>query len=290
MSCTPRAIIEAGPGDDPPIMLRHKHGRRRRASEMSRRGAGRDRRSCGAGRTDGPVAVDSLWSAALRSLHCGTARGGHGPSCAPVVVVVVARRGGHRGRADHADERAGAPAVVAVDRRLSNAEPEATVVVEIAERLVAIVGAESCRRTPQDATADPVAEEVASRRRRDRCGPAVVLIDAPSTVAGAPALAALIADAVRDGGGADGNGDRRRAAGGSWPGRSRSPGQSPTSSQSTGGAAGSITRPALGWLGGRRRRRWPRRCRLWAQATGRHGVSAADARHRRHFWSKAGWR
>ena len=75
------------------------------------------------------------------------------------------------------------------------------VVVEIAERLVAVAGAEVVA-VPRRAEPRLVAEEVA--RSIAGMTPAVVLIDAPSTVAGAAALAALIADAVRLSGGQSG--------------------------------------------------------------------------------------
>jgi type VII secretion-associated protein (TIGR03931 family) len=70
-------------------------------------------------------------------------------------------------------------------------------VVEIAERLVAIAGVEVIA-VPRRAEPHLVAEEVAGFIAGITCGTtAVVLVDAPSTVAGAPALATLIAGAVR---------------------------------------------------------------------------------------------
>lgn len=76
----------------------------------------------------------------------------------------------------------------------SDAEPEATVAVEIAERLVAVNGAEIVaipRRTEPHLVAKEVAGVIAGMAA------AVVLIDTPSTVAGASTLATLIAGAAR---------------------------------------------------------------------------------------------
>ena len=82
----------------------------------------------------------------------------------------------------------------------SDAEPQATVVVEIAERLVVITGAEVVA-IPRRAEPHPRCRGGRGGHRRDDAEmAAVVLIDAPSTVAGAPALATLIADAVRGAG------------------------------------------------------------------------------------------
>jgi type VII secretion-associated protein (TIGR03931 family) len=72
------------------------------------------------------------------------------------------------------------------------------VVVEIAEALVVITGAEVVA-IPRRAEPHPIVEEVATVTvGMMRNTSTVVLIDAPNTVAGAPALAALIAGAVRD--------------------------------------------------------------------------------------------
>lgn len=108
-----------------------------------------------------PVAVDSLWFDALRS-------------------VAV----------DHRD----GPVVVHPSWWSAAA---ATVVVEIAERLVLVAGAEVAavaRRTDAESVAGQVGSVIA---RMTRGITAVVLIDVPSTVAGAAALAAAIAGAVR---------------------------------------------------------------------------------------------
>jgi type VII secretion-associated protein (TIGR03931 family) len=76
----------------------------------------------------------------------------------------------------------------------SGAQHEATVVVEIAERLVAITGAERVA-IPRTAQPHRVAAEVAGMITG--IAAAAVVVDAPSTVVGAPALGTLIADAVR---------------------------------------------------------------------------------------------
>jgi type VII secretion-associated protein (TIGR03931 family) len=70
-------------------------------------------------------------------------------------------------------------------------------VIEIAERLVAITGSQVAA-VPRTAEPQSVAHSVAGIVAA--LAPEAVLIDTPSTVAGAPVLAALIADAVRDGG------------------------------------------------------------------------------------------
>jgi type VII secretion-associated protein (TIGR03931 family) len=141
-----------------------------------------------------PVAVDSLWRAVLRSLDCGGPDGlivVH-PSWWPAARIGVITAAA-RAVADDRDQ------VVARPRSwlLTLGSPEATVVVEIAERLVAVAGAEVVavpRRTEPQRVAEEVAGVIAGMM------PAVVLLDAPSTVASAPALATLIADAVRAGG------------------------------------------------------------------------------------------
>lgn len=73
-------------------------------------------------------------------------------------------------------------------------DARATVVVEIAERLVVISGAEVAA-IPRTVEARRLARETA--RTIAGLAPAVVLLDAAGTVAGAPALAAMIAGAVR---------------------------------------------------------------------------------------------
>ncbi|MGO9151730.1 type VII secretion-associated protein [Mycobacterium sp.] len=141
-----------------------------------------------------PVAVDSLWRTVLRSLDCGSGDGltvVH-PSWWPpsrVGVVTAAAPGPNQLEAH--------PRSWLLTQAWSDTGPDATVVVEIAGRLVAVAAAEvvAVPRTMQPPTvADQVASLIAATTR------AVVLIDAPDTVAGAAALATLIADAVRDGG------------------------------------------------------------------------------------------
>ena len=133
------------------------------------------------GLVDGrPVAVDALWSAALRSLDCATDGAGNGTvvvhpswwSSSRVGVVTAAAKS--------------LPGDVLVRPRswllsqASNADPEAMVVVEIAERVVAIVGAETVG-IPRGAEQRLVAEEVATVIGEMSSGTtAVVLIDVPS--------------------------------------------------------------------------------------------------------------
>ena len=82
-------------------------------------------------------------------------------------------------------------------RRAAGADAEATVVVEITERMVVIGGAEVVaipRRSQPHRVADEVAAVVAGM-------PAdLVLIDTPGAVPGASTLAASIADAARGNG------------------------------------------------------------------------------------------
>ncbi len=151
-----------------------------------------------------PVAVDSLWCTALRSLDCGGAAG--------VTVVHPSWWSASRVKlvSAAADTLAGQADVVAVHPRswllmqavsesAPRAAPEKKVkkVVEIAERLVAVTDAQTSSVSAVPRAAEPrrVAEQVAAVI--DGATPAVVLIDVPSAVAGARALAALIADAVR---------------------------------------------------------------------------------------------
>jgi len=137
-----------------------------------------------------PVAVDSLLRAALRSLDCGSPAGTivvHPSwwSASRVGVVTAAAR-----------TLANDPNDVVVQPRswlLTQAAPEAAVVVEIADRLVAIAGSE-VEAVPRGTEPQHVADEVAGLIAGKA---AVVLIDAPSKIAGAAALATLIAGAVR---------------------------------------------------------------------------------------------
>ena len=144
-----------------------------------------------------PVAVDSLWRTVLRSLDCGSRDGRivvHPSwwSASRVGVVTAAAE------TDDPNEVAARPRSWLLTQASPDAGPEETAVVEIAERLVAVVGAEVVavpRRAEPELIAEDVAGVIGGMTR------AVVLLDAPSTVAGATALAGLIADAVRGGGG-----------------------------------------------------------------------------------------
>ena len=158
-----------------------------------------------------PVSVASLWRDALRSLDCGNADAPKTmvvvhPSWWPASRVGVVTAAAKTG-ADGVDHLNG---IVAHPRswlltQASNAAPEATVVVEIAERLVSITGdlqEGEVVAVPRRIETQPIAEEaeevasvIASISRETT---SVVLIDAPSTVAGATAVATLIAAAIRD--------------------------------------------------------------------------------------------
>jgi type VII secretion-associated protein (TIGR03931 family) len=146
-----------------------------------------------------PVAVESLWRSVLRSQSCGGSAGvvlvhpSWWPASRVGLVTTAARALG-----DGPDE----PVVQPRSWLLAQwSALDERVVVEIADRLVAISGAEIMalpRRTePHPLTGE--AEEVADAIVGMTAGTtAVVLIDAPGSVAGAPALAASIAEAVRD--------------------------------------------------------------------------------------------
>ena len=159
-----------------------------------------------------PVSVASLWRDALRSLDCGNADAPKTmvvvhPSWWPASRVGVVTAAAAKTGADGVDHLNG---IVARPRswlltQASNAAPEATVVVEIAERLVSITGdlqEGEVVAVPRRTETQPIAEEaeevasvIASISRETT---SVVLIDAPSTVAGATAVATLIAAAMRD--------------------------------------------------------------------------------------------
>jgi len=198
MSCAAhRAIIEAGPG----TIRRLCCGTGLAADgEMSERyaaalGAIDDHLALVDGR---PVTVASLWSEALRSLDCRSC------DAAKAMIVVhpswwpASRVGVVTAAANGAVTQPRSWLLT----QASTASPEATVVVEIAERLVSIAGDSKGERlvaVPRRTGLRPVAEEVAGVITRIRQGPtSVVLIDAPSAVAGASEVATLIAGAVRD--------------------------------------------------------------------------------------------
>lgn len=185
-----RAVLEAGPG----TIRRLCCGTGEDPGEVGREAlaAVDDRVALVDGR---PVAVDSLWRAALRSVKCA-----HGDG-----LLVVHPSWWPSARVDRVTRAATTFDADALVRRRSwllARAPEArgdagAVTVEIAERLVAISGVEVAA-VPRVAEADSVAGEVATVIAGMPA--AVILIDAPVTVTGAPHLAALIAAAVRGSG------------------------------------------------------------------------------------------
>lgn len=139
-----------------------------------------------------PVAVDALWEAALRSATCA-ARDGMvvvhpswwSSARVGVVTAAAARMAGQVWTRPRSS----------LLKQASRAQP--AVVVEIADRLVAITGSETTavpRNAEPRSVADHVADVIAGMV------PAAVLIDTPGAVAGAPALAALITNTLRGGG------------------------------------------------------------------------------------------
>lgn len=138
-----------------------------------------------------PTAVVSLWSDALQSAAC--------PHCTGVLVVHPSWWSSARVGVVSAAAAAVFDDVQAMPRsrllkRAAAADSEATVVVEIAERLVALTAAEVVgvpRRPESHLVVEDVVAIIAG------AAPAVLLIDIPSAVAGAPTLAASIADAAR---------------------------------------------------------------------------------------------
>lgn len=138
-----------------------------------------------------PVTVDALWETALRSAirgHCEALVVVH-PSWWSAARVGVVRAAG-AAVAGEVRTRTRSSLLM----QASGAAPDATVVVEIAERLVAITTSE-LTAVPRNAEPQSVARDVADIVAG--MAPAAVLIDTPSTVTGASALATLIADAVR---------------------------------------------------------------------------------------------
>jgi type VII secretion-associated protein (TIGR03931 family) len=138
-----------------------------------------------------PVAVEALWEAALRS-----AIGGHRGA----LVVVhpswwsAARVGVVRAAGAAVAGEVRTRTRTSLLMQASSAAPDATVVVEIAERLVAITTSE-VTAVPRNAEPRSVARDVAGIVAG--MSPVAVLIDTPSAVPGASALATLIAAAVR---------------------------------------------------------------------------------------------
>lgn len=147
-----------------------------------------------------PVTVDSLWCAALRSVICTHSNG--------MVLVHPSWWSSARVGVVTAAAKALTAEVLVRPRswlltqasRAQGAQHEATVVVEVAERLVMITGADPIaisRTAETDCVAEEVATVIAGITTEMT---AAVLIDAPSGVAGASALATAIAGAVRRGG------------------------------------------------------------------------------------------
>lgn len=197
MSCTThRAIVEVGPGTIRRLCCGIGVGADDEMAERysSALGAIDDHVALVDGR---PVTVASLWHDALRSLDCGS------PDATKAMIIVhpswwPASRVGV--------VTAAANGAVMQPRswllRQASTASEATVVVEIAEKMVSIAGDSKGQRlvaVPRTTGLRPLAEEVAAVVARIRQWPtSVVLIDAPSAVAGASAVATLIAAAVRD--------------------------------------------------------------------------------------------
>ena len=144
-----------------------------------------------------PVAVDLVWRTALRSVDCRRP----GPHKA-VVVVHPSWWSSSRVGLVTAAAKALADDVSArprswLLRQSAKVEPEAAVVVEIAERLVSIAGADIVA-VPRRTEPGAVAEQVARVVDEIACGTTTVtLVDAPAAVAGATALSTLIAGALR---------------------------------------------------------------------------------------------
>jgi type VII secretion-associated protein (TIGR03931 family) len=189
-----RAIIETGPGTIRRLCCSTNVVADTEMAEITR--AALDSIDDRVAMVDGrPVAVGSLWQAALRSVDCRRPD----PQKA-MVVVHPSWWSSSRVDVVTAAAKTLADDVLARPRswllKQSSKTPAAAVVVEIAERLVAIVGAEVVA-VPRRTEPHPVAEQVA--RVVDgviRDATAVVYVDAPVSVAGAPALATLIAGAL----------------------------------------------------------------------------------------------
>jgi type VII secretion-associated protein (TIGR03931 family) len=185
-----RAVIEAGPG----TVRRLCCGAGTSADEEAVGGA-LDAIDDGLALVGGrPVTVESLWRAALRSPGCSSGTG----------VVVVHPSWWSPSRVATVTSAAGTLSDNVLVRprswllmRASNAPPEATVVVEISERMVVATGADATA-LPRRGAPHVVTEEVC-RAVADIAGESV-LIDAASGVAGAAELASSIGRALRGGG------------------------------------------------------------------------------------------
>jgi type VII secretion-associated protein (TIGR03931 family) len=189
-----------------------------------------------------PVAVSSLWRTVLRSLHCGS---GDGLTVVHPSWWSASRVGVITAAAPDPNQPEMQPRSWLLTKAWSDTGPDATVVVEIADRLVAVAAGEVVavpRTMEPPIVADEVASLIAAGTR------AAVLIDVPDTVAGAAALATLIADAVRDRGGRTVTeiDDARRLQLARRASQLRSDFDEPPS---TGGARGSRARARpVGWL------------------------------------------
>jgi type VII secretion-associated protein (TIGR03931 family) len=240
-----RAIIEVGPGEIRRLCCGASMAADADASEI--RDAALHAIDDRVGLVEGrPVAVDALWSAALRSLDCATDGAGNG-------TVVVHPSWWSSSRVGVVTRAAkNMPGDVSVRPRswllsqASNADPEAiVVVVEIAERLVAIVGAETVG-VPRGVEQDLVAEEVATVIGEMSSGTtAVVLIDVPSTVVEAPGLAAAIASEVRKSGQRAVEIDATRLSRLAASARTALPNQGESSQRESTSSAGGVRSPRL---------------------------------------------
>lgn len=190
-----RAVLEAGPGTIRRLCCGTGEPAEENLGEVVREAlaAVDDRVALVDGR---PVTVDSLWCAALRSVKCADGDGllvvhpSWWPSARVDRVARAAKTFGSDTRARHRSWLlARAPE--------ARSDAGAVVTVEIADRLVAITGSEVAA-IPRVAEPHSAANEVVTLIAG--MSAAVVVIDAPGTVAGAPALAALIAAAVRKNG------------------------------------------------------------------------------------------
>jgi type VII secretion-associated protein (TIGR03931 family) len=181
-----RAVIEAGPGTIRRLCCGTSEAMDDETAEVIREalGAVDDRVALVAGR---PVTVDSLWRAALRSVACANRDGllvVHPSWWPPARVAVVTAAAGTL-----ADD-------VLARRRswlLAKASGHESAVVEIAERLVAITRSEVVAIPLGAEPGSVVREAVTVIAGMTPQAPAAVVIDAPATVAGAPALGASIA-------------------------------------------------------------------------------------------------
>lgn len=142
-----------------------------------------------------PVAVDSAWRTVLRSVDCGSVKCAivvHPSWWAPTRVDVIS------GAAEVlADDVVIRPRSWLLAQAAPLGSPHATVVVEIADRFAVVNGA-AVVAEPRRGEPERMAKVlVRSIIEMTPDATAVVVIDAPSTVGGAGALAAMIADELR---------------------------------------------------------------------------------------------